>query len=615
MLFSSTAWRRYALRALAALPLIALAAWIGGQWAWQSQLDTLADERGRDLAVQSTRLNELIDRYASTPAIAALHPAIPNVVANPRDPAARDAANRYLQELVAQLDADVAYVMDARGQGIAASNWDQATTFVGIDLSYRPYFKEALVSGNGRFWGIGTTSNRPGYFFAHLVRTDNLVGVVAVKVDLMRLAASWQPGARTFAVDESGVVLLTANPAWRYRPLSPLPAPVRREALITRQYEGQDLSPIGLQTHGQIRDGAALASLDPQGGARLLMQQAPVGQSGWRVVTLTDLRNIRLVTAQAAALSALSAALLLLGVALFAQRRRAHLRERAARDALLRAKRDLEEKVSERTRALVEANDRLRDEVNERARTADALRATQDELVHAGKLAVLGQMAAGVTHELNQPLAALRALSDNTQVLLERDMRDEARDTVARIGGLVERMAAITNQLRLFARKGAPTRETAPLAPILASARLLLDARLRKRDILVVETGTQGLAIVGDPARLEQVFVNLLSNAIDALNDTPSPRIELIAHRDGDEIHVAVRDNGPGVPDALLPRIFDPFVTAKAAGAGLGLGLTISHKILRDGGGSLHARNLPEGGAEFLVELPAASAQPESKHV
>jgi len=617
---SSPAKRRQRLvRLLAAIPLLALAAWAGGEWAWRVQLDQLIDQRAQELRTQSVRLHEVIDRYANAPGVAGLHPSIQEVLKFPNDPVRVDRANRYLQALSERLDTDVVYVLNEAGVGVAASNWDTPTTFVGIDLSYRPYFKEALGRGQGQFWGIGTTSNRPGYFFAEAMPAGSPPGVIVVKLELARIAARWQPPAnRTVAIDDLGVVLLSANPEWQYRPLKPLQPDVLARFRSTRQYEGQRLDPIGVQTRRQLMPGTSLVTLGTSDESRdaepALMQQAPVGQFGWQIVSFSDLSGVRLVVMLARVLSMLAMALSLLAILLVIQRRRARKQERSAREALLRAKRELEDKVRERTHELMSANARLRDEVSERARTADALRATQDELVHAGKLAVLGQMAAGITHELNQPLAALRALSENTQLLLERDMRDDAIDTVARMAGLVERMAGITGQLRLFARKGTVSLEAAAVAPMIASARLLLDARMRARNIAVVEHGVSGVAILCDPSRMEQVFVNLLSNAIDALAGVTTPRIDIVVTHIGERVRIAVCDNGPGVPDEIMPRVFDPFVTAKAAGAGLGLGLTISQKILRDIGGSLQARNLPDGGAEFTVDVPAAMnhpAQPE----
>jgi len=612
--------RQRFLRLLAAIPLLALAAWLGGEWAWRNQLAQLIDQRALELHTQSVRLHEVIDRYATAPGVAALHPTIEDVLRHPDDPVRVDRANRYLKELSQRLDTDVVYVLDARGMGVAASNWDSDTTFVGIDLSYRPYFKEALGRGQGQFWGIGTTTNRPGYFFAEAMPAGAPTGVVVVKLELARIAARWQPPAnRTVAVDDLGVVLLSSTPEWQYRPLMPLPPDVLARFRSTRQYEGQRLDPIGVEPRGgPLAPGTMLVTLgtskESRRAAPVLMQHASVGQFGWQIVSFSDLSGVRLVVLLARGLSMLAVAMAVLAVMLVIQRRRARRQERTARDALLRAKRELEDKVRERTHELVTANARLRDEVGQRARTADELRATQDELVHAGKLAVLGQMAAGITHELNQPLAALRALSENTQLLLERDMRDDARDTVARMSGLVERMAGITGQLRLFARKGTVSLEAAPVAPMIASARLLLDARLRARGITVGESGVAGASILCDPSRMEQVFVNLLSNAIDALADVEAPRIDIVVTRGGGRVRIAICDNGPGVPDDILPRVFDPFVTAKSAGAGLGLGLTISHKILRDIGGALHVRNLPDGGAEFTVDVPAATTQPEPTH-
>jgi two-component system C4-dicarboxylate transport sensor histidine kinase DctB len=291
-------------------------------------------------------------------------------------------------------------------------------------------------------------------------------------------------------------------------------------------------------------------------------------------------------SARAVAFSAmLGAALALLLVGLLVARHRV-LRERLASRAALQAAHDqLEHKVLERT---------------------EALRAAQEDLVHAGKLAVLGQMSAGMVHELSQPLAALQTVSDNTVQLIALDRLDDARDNLARIGRLVGRLKHLSAQLRLFAYKssGAPGRVN--LRRLVAEAEQQLAARLADEQIeLAVSIEPETLCVAGDEARLEQVFLNLLGNAIDALRGTEPPRrIEVDAHIEEGVAHVAIRNNGPQIAPAILKRMFQPFVTSKPAGKGLGLGLMISAHIVREFGGSLRAHNLAPTGAEFVIELP-----------
>ena len=293
----------------------------------------------------------------------------------------------------------------------------------------------------------------------------------------------------------------------------------------------------------------------------------------------------------------------------------------AAREALERANAELERKVAERTGELSAANTSLRQEVAERKRAETVLREAQDGLVHAGKLAVIGQMAAGMTHELNQPVAALRTLADNALLLLERNRADAVRSNLEMIGRTIERMGKITSQLKTFARKSTGRPEPTPVRACLDHALALVESRLTRRRIEIVRAREEPDVIaLCDPTRLEQVFVNLLGNAIDALSeetagdraDGENGRIEMTSARNrptptnGWRVRIRFHDNGPGLPPEVLARMFEPFFTTKPAGVGLGLGLTISDGILREFGGSLTARNRAEGGAELVVEVPEA---------
>lgn len=566
-------------------------------------------------------LSSELSKYNYLPRIVGLNPAVTNLLRSPADRSQVDAVNHYLREINHEAGSEALYLADRWGMVLAASNWDQPVTFVGIDLSYRPYITDALNHGEGEFYGIGTSSGEPGYYFARAIEVDGArLGVVVVKVALKRVENPWGPGADpAMVVDEHGVVILTSVPAWRYRTLGAVTPEVLKVAQTTRKYADVQLQPLGLHVERPISSGFSVVSLPADGDGeqrtRFISQQAGLARSGWKIMVLTPAISVDLLTEATQVVTALVLGLLLLLSLYLSARRRAIRVGLAAKEALERANVDLERKVAERTRDLLGVNHRLRQEIGDRERAEKVLREAQDGLIHAGKLAVIGQMAAGMTHELNQPVAALRTLADNTTLLMERGRTDAVRGNLKMIEHIVERMAKITSQLKIFARKTEGRPEPVQVGLCLDHALGILESRLSKRGIAVRrdpnERPLQGLC---DPGRLEQVFVNLLGNSIDALANRVDGMIEIeVAHvpaNAGNAARVAVsfRDNGPGVPDDILPRLFEPFFTTKAAGVGLGLGLTISEGIIRQFGGELRASNRPEGGAELVVELPLVTA-------
>jgi two-component system C4-dicarboxylate transport sensor histidine kinase DctB len=273
---------------------------------------------------------------------------------------------------------------------------------------------------------------------------------------------------------------------------------------------------------------------------------------------------------------------------------------------LQRAHDELERKVEERTADLSAANIRLQEEVAERTRAERTLRAAQNELVQAGKLAVIGQLSAGVAHELNQPLAALRTLSGNARKFLERGDQETAAGNLDRIAELVDRMGRLTGQLKSFARKSSGQPQAVALRRAVDNALFLLEQRLKRAHAAVdIDLPDDELHVWCDANRLEQVLVNLAGNALDAMEGGGEPALSISGHRQGDRIVLQVRDRGPGLDEEVRAHLFEPFFTTKEAGNGLGLGLPISAGIVADFGGSLSGDNHPEGGAVFTLEIPA----------
>lgn len=253
------------------------------------------------------------------------------------------------------------------------------------------------------------------------------------------------------------------------------------------------------------------------------------------------------------------------------------------------------------------------DELGDLARALAVFRQTRDDLIQAAKLAALGQMAAGLSHELNQPLAAIRSHAHNGALLLERARPDEARQALIRIQALTARAAELIAHLRRFARKPGVTLSPVELGEVVATALSLFDPRLEAEQVtLQREMPGERLYVRAEEIRLEQVLVNLIANALDAVAGRPQPRLAIGAARNRESVEIWVEDNGPGIDRAHLAHVFDPFFTTKPVGSGLGLGLSLSYNIIKDLGGTLAVERTGPEGTRFLITLKTLPARAEA---
>ncbi len=606
---------------LAVLLAAALAAglWQTARWTREAGIAEARTAAHTALERYAGNLKSLLETYEVLPRILARDALIERLLARPDDAELRERVNHHLAEFNRASRASVTYVMDVSGEALVASNAESDVPFVGRNFAFRPYFGEALAGRAGLYFALGTTSNLPGFYFSAPVEHDDAVrGVAAVKISQERLEAAWSQASNpVFVTDAEGVIFVTNREDLRYLSRRPL-SPAARERLIESRQYGERPPLAALPVLAAAADPAPRLRLSERVAAAgrtphtrivdYLVESAPVPGTPWTVHVLTPLAPIeaRVWTAVLLVGSAGAVALLL---GLFLRQRRLRARERLLYQAqvaetLRRARDELELRVAERTRDLSSTNARLQQEIGERERAEQRLLKTRDELVQASKLAALGQMSAGIVHELNQPLAAIQAYAANAGTFLERGLPGRARDNLALIGELTERMALLTGELKTFARRTSD--EVVAIAPLPAAraALALLAPRLRKDGVaLAVDLPATAPRVHGNTIRLEQVLVNLLKNACDALNGSLAPRLELAAREDGEWFVFAVRDNGPGIPCEALPQLFDPFFTTKPVGEGLGLGLSISYGIVKHFGGEIRAANRPDGGAEFTVRL------------
>ena len=596
---------RWLLFATAALAVAILVVVVGGGIATRLYLDDAAARGQTTLRLAVAALDGNMRRFEPLPALIADHAGIKVLVGDPANEGLRAEANRYLKEINTLLESSDVYVMAPNGDTIAASNYDGPLSFVGENFSYRPYFQDAMAGRSGRFFALGTTSLKRGYYFSAPVRIGGEIrGVVVFKVDLDAIEASWRGGEHTIIVnDPEGIIFMSGRPDWLYAGLLPLTPERLARTAESRRYANATLRELPASP-GRLDEHGLMTVRDDGGSTEYLVLSAEMPGAGWTVSVLADTASAYRQTYVSVAAALLVLGLAALLAAIVAQRR-ARLAERMELQRSAQA--ELERRVAERTADLALVNRRLETEVGERRATELQLRQTQSDLVQAGKLAALGQMSAALSHEFNQPLAAVKTYADNAVVLIERDRIVEAKDNVVRISALTDRMASISRHLRNFARK--PNEKLGPvdLAEVVSDTAEIVAWRLKAADAtLTVDLGPAPLTVRGGAVRLQQVLVNIVSNAADAVEGLENRRIELAARRKSGRVTITVRDHGPGVPPAIGERIFDPFFTTKGVGKGLGLGLSISYNIVKDFGGSLSVTNDPAGGAVFVIELDAA---------
>lgn len=541
-------------------------------------------------------LDSHLRRFEALPALLAQDDDVRALLASPQDAQRVQAMNRWLAETNALIESSDLYLIDLAGDTIAASNHARPDSFIGQNFSYRPYFTAARDGGSGRYFALGTTSGVRGYYFASPVRdaAGRVQGVLALKIGVDGIEAGWRArDYRILVTDPEGVVFMSTDPGWLYRGFLPLTADRLERLAVTRRYADATLDE--LQVAETASGGVALMRLADGAGAahEYISAATPMPRAGWTVHVLLDTAPIR---AQAR-LAVLAFTLLLLVGLLLAWtlvQRRARLAERLAIQAAARA--DLERQVAERTADLTRAN--------------DDLHRMQADLVQAGKLAALGRMSAALSHEINQPLAAARNYADSADLLIDRGDLPRARENIGQILGLIDRMAAIARHLRSVARKPNEPLKAVNLAAVVQDALGIAQARLAAAGANVVLDLPPDLPQVqGGPVRLQQVIVNVLSNAADAVEGLADRRIKLSARAEGDEVILVIRDHGPGVAPAIADRIFDPFFTTKQVGSGLGLGLSISYNIMKDFEGDLRVANDPDGGAVFSLVLRRANVK------
>ena len=568
--------------------LVALVAVLALRWATDHAVSEARIAAQQSARTHQARLFSDLQKFRLLPLVLTEYPDVTAALQQP-EPETLARLNSKLELLAQRTSAAVIYLIGRDGRTVAASNWRLPTSFIGQDYGFRPYFRDALETGSAELFALGTVSNRPGLFIARRVSGEGRpLGVIVAKVEFDSVEAEWAraPGA-TFVTDGNGVVIITSRPEWRFRATRPVDPAIQARVREAVQYGRELLRPLGLEGEG--------AMVRVAGGRPQVKATLPSALSGAHLHYLQPL-DPALASARARAWAALLGTALLAMLLLFLL-----LRAREQRALREQARHALERDVALRTAELREANEQLTLESRERERADRRYRSAREELAQANRLSSLGQIVAGVAHEINQPVAAIRSFADNGTKLLERQRVDEAKQNLGLISELSDRIGAITAELRSFTQRRTPATGAVRIGTAIDGALLLIGDTLRGAGIAVSRSGDETLMVAADRVRLEQILINLLQNAAEALRGRDQPQVRITVSEDDGLVSVEVADNGGGIPPQLLDQLFTPFATGREDG--LGLGLAIARDIARDLGGDLELVAGPLCGAAFRLTL------------
>ncbi|MGC8121317.1 sensor histidine kinase [Marinobacter sp. VGCF2001] len=596
---------------VATLVVTLLLSWSLGGWYGYRELE-------RESLQEAFRYRQLVanelNRYLPVPALIAEHPLLADALKKTDDAVTLLRANRQMERMATIVGGSDIYLMDLSGLTIAANNFGQPDTFVGNNYAFRPYFSEAVRTGQSvAYFALGLRSLERGLYFTHPVRDQRgkMLGVVAIKVLVHELESQWHrpesaQQADMVVLDGDGISFLSSRSQWLYRDFQP-DNDAEKTPEVRRRYPERTLRSVDFshtaRPWGLAEESARIRLRDQGREQTYLTVQVALPRLDWSLMVLTGTGSV--IWTRFGFLAG-GLAFFLAGFLTWL-----YLRERYRRERELALRGDqLERRVAQRTADLERSNNQLLGEIQERERAQTELRETQQELIQAAKLAVLGQMSAGLNHEINQPLTAIQGYARNSRKFLERGAPDMVDANLAEIVALCDKMAELIRQFKVFARKSEGP-------PSVVDLRLAVDAALK---IMRAQHGSLGIDIRwhrpeqpvmchGDLIRIEQVMVNLMANAIQALEGRPQPVIDILITADGSDWCCRVLDNGHGLP-GNSEQVFEPFFTTRSVKQGLGLGLSISRQIVEALGGSLVGHNRDDGpGAEFVLTLKQRRAE------
>ncbi|HBV75299.1 MULTISPECIES: sensor histidine kinase [Vibrio] len=565
-------------------------------FSWQHYYQSRLKASDLQLQQFSQHFLTQIEKYAFIPQLLAQNKRLTNTLLDIENTSQLNNTNRYLEQINQLVNTSDIYLIDQKGNTIAASNWQERVTFIGQNFTFRPYFQVAISGQNSQYFALGSMSGLRGYYYSSpIVHHTEIIGVVVVKIQLSTIEDNWNDTQNSFVVsDNNHIVMMTNQDEWLYKSLIHLPEEQLLKIRRGQRYLDKDISSLDFM--GDINTNPVEITINKKpslfNGFLSISQYLPKQDLNVRILIpkmliLWDVLNVLLTLT-------LVSILLFLVVMFYRQRKSRLLQIERIRS---QAKQELEFQVLERT-------SELHGEIRTRIDTENTLRRTQNELIQTAKLAVLGQMSASISHELNNPLAAIRSFSDNARQFLLKQDNEKVQQNLERISDLTVRMAKISQQLKHFAQRTS-THDliNSSINAVIKSADELMQPELKVHNVtLQLLIPAQTVTAKINTIALEQVLINTITNAIHAVSGQHSKIIELELLEQKGHVLIHIRDNGCGISHEQLDHLFEPFYTSKQNG--LGLGLSISQQIMQSMKGSISAKNKEAGGAQFTLTIP-----------
>lgn len=571
---------------------------------WRYSYQSLLIEQQSELERFSSHISAKLDKYAHIPRLLSKDKELVDALSHPENSAQIDLTNRYLEQVNEVIQAADTYLLDGIGNTIASSNWNLDRSFIGRNFAWRPYFYDSISGQKSQYFALGSTSGQRGYYYAYpVIYAAEVIGVVVVKMDLSSIEDNWQSKNSYFvATDDNNIVFMSSRPDWLFHSVSELSEQSRQKIQETRQYLDSAIPSLGF--YGDVNLAETEWIKPKQGWIKddYIVSTNKLDNLALNIHVLSPKVNVFWDTFGFLIILTMIFAIIYLAFLLLHHRQ---IRQRQIERLQAEAKQKLEFLVMERT-------SKLHVEIDERIRAEQALRQTQDELIQAAKLAVLGQMSASISHELNNPLAAIRSFADNGRRFLANAKPERTDENLERISALTVRMAKISEQLKSFARKTETGDQVeAQLLPLIINAKELMQPQFKSHYVeFEIKAPESPIRCSINPIQLEQVIINLLTNAMQAVDEQDIKKVVLTLEEHQDRVYIHVDDTGTGLNLNQMKNLFEPFFTTKKNG--LGLGLSISQQIMHGMSGDLTAHSSPLGGARFTITLinpPQSSEQ------
>jgi two-component system C4-dicarboxylate transport sensor histidine kinase DctB len=546
-------------------------------------------------------------RFEKVPEVISRHPLLSNVLLQPQNVELQQRLNHLLTDLQSVTEASDIFLINSLGTTVAASNWQQKKSFVGDDFSFRPYFLQAINDQAGRYYAVGVSSDKRGYYFSFPVKKQQVIlGVIVVKVSIDEIEKqrekTSEPDEYHFLITApDNVIFISDRSDWQLKTLGELPQSKNTLIAMSKRYGNREILPLPINIENAwglpSELDARIVKLKSPKPERYFAINAKMPSADWRVHIWSALTPIE---QQASFITLLSSSFYLMALILLL-----FIKERIKNSQQLRKSRQLlEQRVAERTAELTKINQRLTEEIQEREKTEQALKETQEELIQSAKLALIGNMSASINHEIRQPLTALRSYAQNTLAFQQRGLLKQANKNIEIMIGLIDRLSNIVSQFKHFTQKSNHLNKAVNLQECIRSALTIVEHLFHQAQCeLQFSPPEQPLYCLGDEIRLEQVFVNLFSNAIQAMTEQENKLVCITLEQKQQQVCIVIRDNGPGIVADNFDKIFQPFFSTKE-NFGLGLGLSISQRIVESMQGTLTVQNHQSGGAEFIICLP-----------